>query len=95
MRRDMCIIQQPLKDDTKTLLNLSRDIFMQMTRARYLLEHDLLNFLKRFYSKLSCSYPIESLLKRMDMNKDGMVDSTDLFEFINGHDTAFNHTQEF
>lgn len=53
----------------------SREIFEEITNAKYLLEHDLIRYIQKHYVEgINLMSKHGSLLQRMDINHDGMVD---------------------
>ena len=53
--------------------------------TRYVLEYDITRFTQKWlpYQRIA-SHGLPGLLKRMDINQDGMVDRDDLYHFIFG-----------
>ena len=55
--------------------------------SRYILEYDITRFTQKWlpYERMA-SRGVPGMLKRMDMNQDGMVDRDDLSQFIFGQE---------
>jgi len=60
--------------------NLIVEMFRDLTTSQYLLEHDLIRFLSKHTYK--SFFKAGGLMKRLDVNADGMVDLEDIEAFI-------------
>jgi Ca2+-binding EF-hand superfamily protein len=78
MRRDLGYYLQEASSIT-----LIGEMFRDITTSQYLLEHDLIRFLSKYTFK--SLNKAEGLMKRLDVNGDGMVDLEDIEAYITGH----------
>jgi hypothetical protein len=60
--------------------------------SRYVLEYDITRFTQKWlpYQRMP-SRGLPGMLKRMDINQDGMVDRDDLYHFIFGQEFQGTH----
>jgi hypothetical protein len=61
------------------------EVIEEVAMSKYVLEYDITRFTQKWlpYRRMACR-GVPGLLKRMDMNQDGIVDRDDLHHFIFG-----------